>query len=388
MNTSGSRVIQFFETLVIFAIVLVLAQTFLEDYAVLAGWSWPVRKFLIFSGFGFDLFFTLEFLIRFFSALSKRRAGEYFFRRRGWIDFFASIPLILFNSGPMVLALLAGGGVARGLGGVFNVLKLAKAVRIARILRLLRVLKVLKQIKYAGSVMAQRHTAKLTTVAITATVFTFFVWSLLESGGVVPRVLEEEYLRAQRSSAVRVVEILQSAELSTQEREVELSRFIEQNPNILIVKRNGETEASRYSNREFTRLFGPVDYGYLERGAYSFYLSRIPLAKERSKRTLLLFMIILAMVLSFLLYYSSHFAITVSDPLLIMRRGFSEPGYKLEVKIPERYRDDDLFRLAKLYNEEYLPLKERMGQEEGPTQSDLSLADLSGFLGSEEDDTL
>jgi hypothetical protein len=286
----------------------------------------------------------------------------------------------------MVVALVAGGSVARGLGGVFNVLKVAKAIRIARILRLLRILKVFKQIKYVSSPMAQRHTAKITTAAITATVLTFFAWSLLESGGLIPDEVEREFMRSQRVTAQRSAQSLTGASMERAERE--MRRLLERNPNLLLVKRDGETVVSRYGNPELDRRFGPGDYGYLETGGFGFFFSRLPLERERAKKTLLFFVIIVAMVLTFLAYYSPHFAITVTDPIHVMVKGLSEPGYNLEVSVPPRYRGDDVFRLAQLYNEEYLPLKERMSEEEGPSQSDLSLSDLSGFLGGDGTDKM
>ena len=85
-------------------ILLVLIQTFVEDLAVLLGWSWTVRKILIFSGFGFDLFFSLEFITRYFSALRKGKAVKYMFQERGWVDLIASLPLLFLSSGPEVLA--------------------------------------------------------------------------------------------------------------------------------------------------------------------------------------------------------------------------------------------------------------------------------------------
>ena len=135
------------ESIVIAAILLVLAQTFLEDFAVLMGWTWNTRMVLVYAGFFFDLFFTVEFLSRLYTAVYSGRGGRYFFRERGWIDFLASIPLLLLSSGPAVLALLTGGSAMFALGSMLNVLKVVKAVRIARILRLLRVLKIFKQIK-------------------------------------------------------------------------------------------------------------------------------------------------------------------------------------------------------------------------------------------------
>ena len=82
----------FLESIVIGAIVLVLIQTFLEDFSVLAGWTWTVRRFLVVTGFAFDLFFTIEFLSRLYTAVFNGRGMTYFAKERGWIDFAASIP--------------------------------------------------------------------------------------------------------------------------------------------------------------------------------------------------------------------------------------------------------------------------------------------------------
>ena len=98
----------FVENIVIVVIFLVLVQTFVEDLAILLGWSWHVRKILIFAGLGFDIFFTVEFLTRLFFAISEGRAKHYFLYERGWIDFLASVPLLMLNSGPTSISLLAG----------------------------------------------------------------------------------------------------------------------------------------------------------------------------------------------------------------------------------------------------------------------------------------
>jgi hypothetical protein len=63
-----------------------------------------------------------------------------------------------------------------------------------------------------------------------------------------------------------------------------------------------------------------------------------------------------------------------------MRRGFAEPGYNLEVLIPERYGEDEVFQLAMHYNQEYLPLKERDRRESEHPRSDLSLESVSGIF--------
>jgi hypothetical protein len=46
---------------------------------------------------------------------------------------------------------------------------------------------------------------------------------------------------------------------------------------------------------------------------------------------------------------------TVSDPIYVMRKGMEENGYNLEVKEDPRFPEDDIFALARAYNETFLP---------------------------------
>lgn len=362
----------FLEGVVILAILLVLVQTLLQDLALVAGWSWPVRKKLILIGFGFDIFFTLEFLIRFYHALLERRAWHYLSRERGWIDLLASVPLLLLNSGPAAAAILLGSGGAGGIGGLWNVLKVAKAIRVTRILRLLRLLKVFKQIRYIGSPMLQRHVAKITTLTVTTMVAVLFFWTLgenlLQSG------TTEELLAEQRAAAVQ--------RMLAAEGEAQLQRRAEKTPDLLLIKRAGTPLYSRLSNHEYRRFFGPQDYLVTEHGEYRFFFNLLPRRAEFAGVNLLFFLLILAIVLVLLLLYAPHFALTVTDPIHIMRRGFREPSYRLEVRIPPEYAGDDIYRLARHYNEHYLPMKERARPDESARSStDLTIDDIDALFG-------
>ena len=86
-------------------------------------------------------------------------------------------------------------------------------------------------------------------------------------------------------------------------------------------------------------------------------------------------------MLFLLIYYSPHFALTVTDPIHVMRKGLEDDTYNLEVRVPERYRDDDVYKLADAYNRIYLPMKDRQkGQEEG-TSSLLKMDDVKDLFG-------
>lgn len=375
VNGMNKRVGAFLDNLVIAAIVLVLIQTFLEDYAVVAGWPWNTRRVLIYLGFAFDVFFTIEFLVRLYYAYVRRELKTYFVHQRGWIDLLASVPLLLFNSGPRVYALIAGGVGISGIGGIMNVLKVVKAIRIARVLRLLRILKIFARIKHTESRMAQRHVATITTIAVTVFVGGMLVFSvfagLSEAGG-----LDVRYQRQN----VRWYDYILSQNLASAENQDDLQDFADANKSILLVKQGGSTQFTQFDNRYFEKYFGPTDYVYTGSGGLGVFFDLRPVNQEQSRTNLMSFVVIVGVVLAYMLIYSPHFAITVTDPLHIMRRGMDERGYNLEVKVPRRFADDEVYRLARLYNEVYLPLKDRTGEESENAVLDLDMDDIRDML--------
>lgn len=368
-----SKIRNFVESIVILAIFLVLIQTFLEDYAVLTGWSWEFRRFLIFTGLGFDLFFSIEFLIRFFSALTKKKGSSYFLEGKGWIDFLASIPLLILNSGPAFLAILTGSSFFFGMGGLLNILKIIKAIRIARILRLLRILKIFRQIKHTGSVMAQRHIAKITTLSITSFVFTLLVFSIF-SGLISLPSAEGEFIVHQKTSINNFIDNIKTGDIS-----LASENFADYEADLLIIKNNGQTVYTRYDNPYYSTVFGPGDYQYFKTSDFEFFFDVRKLAQLQATSNILFFLVVVMSVLVFLIYYSPHFALTVTDPIHIMKRGFLENDYNLEVEIPKLYENDDIYKLGAVYNETYLPLKVRE-TESTKNQTDLSIDDFEDLF--------
>ncbi len=370
-----NRWVDFFEGLVIVAILAVLVQTFLDDFSVVSGWSWTARRVLVFTGFGFDLFFTIEFLVRLFFALSRRRGAEYLIHERGWVDFLASIPLLLLNSGPTVLALVTGASLFGGVGGFMNVLKVVKAIRVARVLRLLRILKLLRRIKNTDSVMAQRHVGKVSTIGVSVFIFVILGFSLLSALVTLP-TLQQDYTDSQ----ARIMNYLSSQQLASEDRSAALSAYARSEPSLLLVKEYESVRYSRFGNEYYSTFFGPGDYGFERSGALSVYFDLRPLNAQQSINNLVYFAAIVILVVVFLLFYGPHFALTISDPVHVMRRGMSERGYNLEVRIPGRYVDDEIFLLAGTYNDHYLPLKDRSGHNEESGVLDLTVDDIKDLF--------
>ncbi len=359
------------ENVVIIAIVLVLVQTFLEDLAVLANWTWDVRRVLMFTGFAFDIFFSIEFLSRLYVAFINRRTGVYFWYERGWIDLLASVPLLLLSSGPAVMAYWSGSATVVGFAGILNVLKVVKAIRIARILRLLRVLKIFARIRNTDSVMAQRHVAKISTISVAVVVVAVLLLTVVFGFANVPS-LETDY-------QTRTLEILDRIEAAGSDAS-ELETITSFEDSIVLVQRGGTTLFSRYTNEVLAHSFGPADYGFGERGTLRVFFDLRPVNQEQSSTNLMYFGVIVLVVVAYMVLYSPHFALTVSDPIHIMSRGMNEKGYNLEVKVPPLYKTDEVYKLSGLYNEVYLPLKDRTSGSDDTDVLDLKLDDIKDIL--------
>ncbi len=351
----NKKITDILENVVIAAILLVLIQTFLEDLAVLLGFTWAVRSSIILAGFFFDLFFTVEFITRLVSASKKGMVREYIFLEKGWIDFMASIPLLVFNSGPIAAAILFGGGAVGSTAGILNILKVIKAVRIARVLRLLRVLKIFKQIKNAESEMAQRHVSKIAAMGVSVFVFILFITSIISQITGLPSA--ENYNK----------EVMTDVIYAYSEGNSDSAEYFR---TLLIVKENNQTLFSRYGNDFYSANFGFNDYTFAEYGNYQFFFDNRQLEKIQSRDNLVYFILIVGLVVAYTLFYSPHFAITISDPVHVMRRGLSEKSYNFEVKIPADFKDDDIFRLASEYNKVFLPMKDRSHAEESSIDAD------------------
>ncbi|MFW5826524.1 MAG: ion transporter [Alkalispirochaeta sp.] len=372
-----SKTRSFLENLVIVAIVLVLIQTVLEDVAIVMGWSRSVRESLMLAGFAFDLFFTVEFLARSYDAFRYRRFGHYLWVERGWIDFLAAVPLLIFNSGPSVIAWYIGGVAVAGSGGMLNVLKVVKAIRIARVLRLLRVLKIFRKIKNTESVMAQRHLATISAMVVTAFVFTLLVLSV---GGT---ALELQTLdQAYQRQVTAAVEHIEEEQLAAAGNEAQLAQFAQTHPGILAVEQGGTVRYARYDQAYLNENYRPTDYTVLEQGGTEVFVDLTPINRQQAADNAQYFVIIVALILVLMLIYSPHFALTVSDPIHVMRRGLAEKNYRLEVRIPRQYRDDDVYRLAQEFNRVYLPMKDReaAAEEDSSGTSSLTMGDVKDLF--------
>ncbi|OQX29635.1 MAG: hypothetical protein B0D92_02635 [Spirochaeta sp. LUC14_002_19_P3] len=352
------------------AIILVLLQTLAEDILLITPTPWSIRQIFIFTGFGFDLLFTLEFLIRGWNAFNTGKLKKYFLYENGWVDFVASVPLLMLSSAPTLINHLQGISFA-GAGALIGMLKIVKAVRIARVLRLLRLLRLFQRIRFANAGMVQRHTVRIVTIIATTfivfnmilgTLFTFFHVSDAKSTLQNEQMGFAKYITLGWGTSAVSNEMLINIALT--------------NLSTMRIDVDGETLYMRNSEDYFRKYFGPGDYVVYELDKYTIWFDVSPLAVSSAMANLTIFLSTLAVILMILIAYSPHFAVTVSDPAIIMMKGMKEKSYNHEVKVSKNFAEDEIFQLAHLYNEEYLPMKDRNNTE----NLDISLNDIQDIL--------
>jgi len=370
------RMKKFFETFILIAIILVVVQTFLDEYSRYAHWNVKARNILMVSAFCFDLIFSIEFTVRSVISRSGRGFADYIKYERGWVDFISSFPLLLLDSGPSLFFLLTvDAHSGAGLVGAMNVLKVVKAVRITRILRLVRVIKIFGKIHNAESVMAQHHTATITTTAVFTIVMVLLGFNLVfgKSSLHFSKERYEEY--------VRLVDGLKriSDTNGTGFRESSEGMLLADKNILKIIYSNG-TVVEKITGTEFKDRYDDEDYISVTGKGCTLIVSITDINREIALEHMQNSLIIIFIVLSFMILYTRHFVQNISDVAHILNLGFRKKDYNLLVKIPERSADHEIFRLAKFYNEAYLPSKmKRIGDDSGKTNKSLSMKDLIDF---------
>ena len=342
------------ENFIILAIILVIFQTIFEELAVVMKLSRDTKHLLIFTGFVFDAIFSLEFLLRFGLALKNKRTRKYLGSELGWIDFFSSLPLLLLNSGPMFVLLSTGDTsmveINAGAIGVMNVLKLAKVVRVSRILRVMRFLKLLKNIKFLNSKITQKHNNFIVSTVITVMIVTIMAMNIssLWSLDNLQQIRKENYQRV----------LTQSLDISLLYQKDYLSEvllpILKDDPAVFLAEFQGRN--IYYVEKPDMSLVEINNVKTLEFNQLTlYYVDHDAMILEARFNLVIIFMIIFS-VIALLILYARKFALEISDTMLVVEKGMSDPEYFLRLKEnPER--DDEVEKLARAYNDIWLPVK-------------------------------
>jgi hypothetical protein len=358
----GTRAL--FENITMVMILLVLFQTLLEDLVIFLNLAVPMIDIVKLSAIVFDLFFTIEFAMRLISAIKQGKGRHYFLHGNGWIDLLASVPLVIFVSGPYLLGhftSLDNGGT--GLLGLFGLLKIVKAIRVARILRLMRVLKIFGSIKNINSKMAQRHVTVISTIFITSLISFIMGQSVLSEFNILPSRLQRSIDKEVEMNAM--LHSLNQTQ-GTGVLDILLDDIGPANPSLLTIY---DGDKAIYQNPAYDgeridfferRINSDITGRYtLEGSGLEVIHYRLDAIRLAALDNVLNFMMILFILILFIAVYTKHFTKTVTDPIFVMSKGFSSREFISPAVIDENFKDDDVFILADEYNRRWLPAKER-----------------------------
>ncbi len=386
MKKKGNKdaIIKILEGFINIIILISIIQILFEDIAQLKGLNDKIKIYLIFIGLIIDIIFSVEFVIR--SILSLRAQGfiNYFFYNYGWIDFICSFPLLLLNSLPSFLLFLAAQRFSKGLLGIIRIIRIVRIIRITRILRILRVLKLIKNLQNANSKMAQNHLSQIMVIFIFSVLTSLIIFSFIP-GLSSDKLIENKintyklafssynnvikdylkgfkydeiygFLQSLKNSFVLDKDLL-SVELNDISAEVEI-----ENPII-------------YKIENFDYILGNFQTQVLNLGLFKITFSLKSYKNFKIIIELFFLVIIILGSLLFVFIYLSTFVKRISDIIYIIYKGIRYKDYYLMVKIPEKYKDEEIFEFAKFYNDIYLPAKKKLYHKREKS-SKLSIDDL------------
>ncbi len=111
---------------------------------------------LVILSFFFDVLFTSLFISDFAEAAKRHKIKAYMLRGRGLTDFFGSVPLFLFFSGPSVI-IIAAAPESAAAGFMKTMTASWSAICITGVLRVSRLARFASLPVFSGSLMTERH---------------------------------------------------------------------------------------------------------------------------------------------------------------------------------------------------------------------------------------
>lgn len=381
-----------FDIFINYVILISILQIFFEDFAILKGYEIKIKIILLFIGFVVDLIFSIEFIIRSILSIKNKSFTSYFIYQYGWIDFLCSIPLLIMNSIPSVFLYLTAKSIYKNSIGFIKIIRLIRAIRITRILRILRVLKILKNLQNASSKMAQNHMSQILVIFIISLLLSLIGYSLISDFSLnkmvekqietyqfaflgYNQIINDYYINSKYDDINQLLlkiknifmadsKIL-SVEIINLEKEIEdqikLNNLLSEN--FLYKSENYQYLYKNFSNTE-------IIAGYFKINFSTQYYENLKISIE-----LLVFISIIFGTFIFIFIYLKTFVSRISDVIYVIFKGIKNKDYFLMVKIPEKYRDEEIFEFAKFYNDIYLPAKRKMYKKE-EQRSKISLDDL------------
>ncbi|MBN1899124.1 MAG: hypothetical protein JW827_10125 [Spirochaetes bacterium] len=295
------------ELVIFVVIILSIFHIFIEEVGIILQWPIHVRHLLIWIGFVIDLIFTIEFATRFIIALKNKESYKYLFSQGGWIDFFASIPLLLFYSGIRVYYLSTiSSPVIFYQSSLIALLRVFKMIRLVRILRFMRIVKLFGNLFQAKMENIRKNIFAVTSIAIGSMIIAFFVMKILFHLLNWPDV---EVFKEKRVIQYRNMVIL--AENLSQKYGTKLEKqlliIFKSENNVLSISVNNEKIFSVYTDEELFKKYDVDDLMIMEKDHVNILFNTIDINKQIAKNNIEFLVLILAIVLGLFFFYIPYY---------------------------------------------------------------------------------
>jgi hypothetical protein len=346
---------RFLEGLLFILIILVIFETYSEDLAVFMNVNANIRKLLLLAGFCFDAIFSLEFIARLIMSGKRGRVGQYIMREGGIIDFIASLPLLVFSSGPLLFMTYLSEGTgftlpvvgSVGLMAIGNLrfLKIVKTIRIIRIFRFIRAMKLFGKVK-TRYVMTPRYVAAPILIVITIAVVALMGFSYLEN---------EKIIQPRAEEVKRIV----SAYVAMEDKE-DFDLLFADAGSLLMIESDGNTIYRNIDEAVFKESYLNDDFFTEVVDEYVLYLDNKDVKRSHALINMMVFDIIIAVIIVMTTIYRRYFNSHIATPVNVMFKGFKTTDYSTPVRIQENRKDFEMYQLAEQYNTKWLPIKRRI----------------------------
>lgn len=335
---------KFFEGFIFLFIILVIMQTFGEEFAVFRGYSVQVRKYLLIAGFAFDFIFSVEFISRLSVSGKKKKTGTYFAREGGIIDLLSSLPLLLLNSGPLLyMTFLAGGNVLFFSIGGLSFLKIVKLIRAIRILRFFRALKILGKTR-TRYVITPRYINTVIIIVICICVGGFAGFYFLDNNSVI------------RPGAAVAEDILEHAPDILENPE----HFLGSTESVLLIKKEGAVLYRGIDSTTYAHYFMGDDSFTRTINGYDIVFNNKDTKRAHALIHMTILGIIIGVILGITTIYNHFFNRHIASVVTVMLRGFATASYSTPVRIRRGKEHFETYLLAEQYNNKWLPIKRRL----------------------------
>ncbi len=345
------------ENIIIALIILAILQILLDEYSRFEHWSLLARNILMLAGLFFDFLFSVEFTVKLIFAARKNAVPAYWKHQRGWIDFLSSYPLLLLNLPAAILLIFGQPGQGASCIAFYNVLIFVKDISITRTWRLTRFIKLFGKIQKTESPMTRHHIAVISTTVVFTTICILTLFCIIIPAN--HKIKERTLFYDESLSTIKYLE----NKTGISYKDISKKIFMEDN-NLLKLSYKNEIILSGITDEKFRKYYDIGDYAIISNRGFIICHSLVDFNSELAARNIIYFFIVLFIILTLMFIYTRHFIQNINNILNTINKGFRLRQYNERVIIRSEFEQDEVFKLAKFYNDAYLPAKfKRVGTE-------------------------